>query len=360
MAKKSRLRPLFVDGEVLYVSRGLDVMTTEDGGDTFEHFATCPGRLVERWGSRLRIVSRLGRLGVHSLRPVGDGGVVAVLRRRVAWCPGDARQFREVLRIDRGSRPLNLCRTSEGRIYFGEYFGNPNRDAVHIYGSGDGQRWSVVHTFPAGAVRHVHNVVEDPYRGGLWVLTGDSDEESGLWFTEDHFRTLVRVFEGTQRARAVSLIPLQRGLLVPTDTPREQNYVQWGDPETGELTPVAPLPNSAFYASEQDGILLVSTVAEPSSCNDTTAAHVYVSLNGSRWHRFVSFDRDWDFLRGRHSFIDQAVRHPEIELVPGDNGTNLIFGYGRGVRGTDGRLLRWTREQVLDCIREEEEQEQLN
>jgi hypothetical protein len=345
-----------VDEEVLYVSRGLDVMATKDGGDTLEPFATCPGSLAETWGSQMRVLSRLGRLGVHALRPLPDGGTVAVLRRRVVWCPSGARQFREVLRIDRGSRPLNLCRTSGGRMYFGEYFGNPNRDAVHIYGSGDGQRWSVVHTFPAGAVRHIHNVVEDPYRGGVWVLTGDSDEESGLWFTKDRFQTLDRVFGGTQRARAVSLIPLRRGLIVPTDTPQEQNYVQWGNPETGELTPVAPLPNSAFHASERDGILLVSTTAEPSPCNDTAAAHVFVSPNGIEWHRFDSFRRDWSFLRGRHSFIDRAVRHPEIELVPGDNNTSFIFGYGRGIRGADGRLLRWTREQVLDCIREDVEQ----
>ncbi len=335
-------------------------MSTKDGGDTFELLATCPGRLVERWGSRLRILARLGRLGVHSLRPLPDGGVVAVLRRRIAWCPADARRLREVLRINRGSRPLNLCRTSSGQIYFGEYFGNPTRDAVHIYGSGDGQRWSVVHTFSAGTVRHVHNVVEDPYRGGLWVLTGDSNEESGLWFTEDQFQTLDRVFGGSQRARAVSLIPLRRGLIVPTDTPQEQNYVQWGNPETGELTPVAPLPNSAFHASERDGILLVSTVAEPSPCNDTTAAHVLASPNGTEWHQLVSFHRDWNFLRGRHSFVDRAVRHPEVELVPGDNSTNLIFGYGRGVRGADGRLLRWSREHVLDCMRQGERREQVN
>lgn len=344
------IKPLYVDGEVLYASRGLKVFTSRDGGESYEPFATCPGLPGERWTSRSRLLRRLGRLGVQVLRPLPDGGAVAVLRRRIAWCAPGNRRFREVLRMERGSRPLDICVTSSGRVYFGEYFNNPDRESVHVYGSEDGEHWSVVHTFPAGSIRHVHNIVEDPYRKGLWVLTGDSDDESGLWFTGDNFQTLDCVVGGTQRARAVALIPLEDSLIVPTDTPYDQNYVQHCDPEQGQLTRVAPLPNSAFHAIEQRGLLLISTVAEPSSCNDSQSAAVFVSQDGAQWQRLATFERDWALIRQRHRFVDRAIRHPEVKLVPGRNETDFLFGFGRGVRGADGRLLRWSRARLLNYV----------
>jgi len=239
-------------------------------------------------------------------------------------------------------------------VYFGEYFNNPDRDAVHVYGSEDGEHWSVVHTFSAGTIRHVHNVVEDPYRQGLWVLTGDSDDESGLWFTGDDFQTLSRVVGGTQRTRAVDLIPLEDELIVPTDTPLEQNYVQHLDPESGELTRVASLPNSAFYAVEQGDLLFISTVAEPSSCNDTNSATVFASRDGTQWTRLAAFERDWALIRERHQFVDRAIRHPEVRLVPGRNETGFVFAYGRGIRVADGQCLRWACEEVADHLRSAE------
>lgn len=344
------VKPLYVDGEVLYSSRGLRVFTSRDGGESYEPFATCPGLPGERWISQSRLCARLGRLGVQALRPLRAGGAVAVLRRRIAWCAPGHRRFREVLRIERGSRPLNICVTLSGRVYFGEYFNNPDRKSVHVYGSEDGEHWSVVHTFPAGSIRHVHNVVEDPYRDGLWILTGDSNKESGLWFTDDNFQTLDCVVRGTQRARAVALIPLEEGLIVPTDTPHGQNYVQHCDPRTGRLTELAELPNSAFHAIKQGGLHFISTVAEPSTCNNTRFATAMVSKNGTTWHRLAVLERDWEVARQRHRFINRAIRHPEIQLVPGHNETGFVFGYGRSVRGADGRSLRWSLDGVFSYL----------
>lgn len=345
------VKPLYVDGEVLYSSWGLQVFTSRNGGESYKAYATCPGLPGERWMSRSRLFARLGRLGVQALRPLRAGGAVAVLRRRIAWCGPGHRRFREVLQIERGSRPLNICVTSSDRVYFGEYFNNPDRKSVHVYGSEDGEHWSVVHTFPAGSIRHVHNVIEDPYRDGLWILTGDSDNESGLWFTNNNFQTLDCVVRGTQRARAVALIPLEEGLIVPTDTPHEQNYVQYCDPETGALTKLAELPNSAFHALKQGGLHFISTVAEPSACNDTKFATVFVSSNGTTWIRLARFPRDWETIRQRHRFVNRLIRHPEVQLVPGHNKTGFLYGFGRGIHGADGQSLRWSCDQVFSYLR---------
>jgi len=70
---------------------------------------------------------------------------------------------------------LHLCATPDGHVFWGEYFDNPDRKEVHIYGSDDnGATWQAAYTFPAGAVRHVHNIVYDQWADCLWVLTGDN------------------------------------------------------------------------------------------------------------------------------------------------------------------------------------------
>ena len=81
-------------------------------------------------------------------------------------------------------------------------------------------------------IRHIHGCYYDSYRKGVWVLTGDSDKESGLWFTDDFFETLKCIKGNTQNARAVSIIPMRDGLIVPTDSPRQQNYIQFLDFKT--------------------------------------------------------------------------------------------------------------------------------
>lgn len=348
----ARVRPLYVDGEVLYAGRGLDVLKSHDGGDSFTWYGTCPGQGGERWLSRSRLASRIGRLGIHAFRPLPTGGAVAVLRRRIVWCPPGGGPFQEVLRLNRGSRPLNMCLASSGQLYFGEYFSNPSRKAVHVYGSEDGARWSIQYTFPAGAIRHVHNIVEDTYRDGFWVLTGDSDDESGLWFTNDDFRTLDCLFSGSQRARAVSVIPMEKGLIVPTDTPREQNYIQFWEPGNGALTELAPLPNSAFHAVRKQDLFIIATAAEPSPCNDSKFATVFVSSDGAQWHCLAEFERDWPMARECHRFVNRALGHPEVQLVPGRNETDYVFAFGRGIGANDGRLLRWAEEQVITRLKQ--------
>ena len=66
-----------------------------------------------------------------------------------SWWPILAtRSFARPSRSRRGTRPLALAVTSEETVYWGEYFANPRRDEVNIYGSDDhGDTWSVVHTF---------------------------------------------------------------------------------------------------------------------------------------------------------------------------------------------------------------------
>ena len=99
------------------------------------------------------------------------------------------REFHRTHPITRGTRPLHITAVPGGAIFWGEYFDNPARDQVHIYAStDDGATWSVAYTFPKGAIRHVHNIVHDPWGDCLWVLTGDYGDECRILRATCDFR----------------------------------------------------------------------------------------------------------------------------------------------------------------------------
>ena len=214
-----RWRVLRADAEVVHASADLDLYRSTDAGATFHFVARAGETWRDRALARTPLVSRLLRCGFHGLTPLPNGDMVAVVRGAILHRAAGADRFEVAHRIERGSRPLNVGLAPSGRLFFGEYFGNPDRAEVHVYGSDDGRSWEVAHTFPAGSIRHVHGVHADPYRGGVWVLTGDDDQESGLYWSDDDLATLEPVVSGTQRARAVAVLPRPEAGIVPTDTP---------------------------------------------------------------------------------------------------------------------------------------------
>lgn len=343
-----RLRPQLVNGDILYASRGLVLLASHDHGENFQRICGSEFSVSRRLASRVRLLSRPGRLGFHALRVLQSGAMVGVVRGHVVRRDAAGGPFRSVFRLPLGSRPLDLCVHPDGAIYFGEYFSNPRREAVRVFGSETGRRWEVVHRFPPGTVRHVHGVEYDPFREGLWVLTGDEDHESGLWFTDDGFETLEAMVRGTQRARAVSVIPVERGLIVPTDSPRIKNTIQLLELPAARLTSLCALPGSAFHAQETSGIFLVSTVAEPSPVNEETGATLYASLDGEDWCQFDRFPPD--ALCRILPFARRILQYPELVLTPGHNETPFVFGFGRSIRRADGRLLRWSQSEIREVM----------
>ena len=282
-------------------------------------------------------LARITRAGFHALLPMQNGALVGVVRKEILYKSAGSDTFEAVHAIGRGSRPLNLCATPDGIFYYGEYFNNPARGEVHVYGSDTGTHWDVAYTFTSGRIRHIHGVYYDTYRNGIWVLTGDSDQESGLWFTGDHFKTISCVAGGSQRARAVSIIPCKKGIIVPMDTPHEVNYIQWMDPATGRLESVASVPGSVFHAARMKDLLFVTTVAEPSEVNTLPDATVYASIDGTTWSLLDTFKRSTPGIARQW---DKYLRYPEVALTPGSADATSLFGWGIAVK-PGNRMLRW-------------------
>ena len=341
-------KPLYVEPNgTLWAGRGLAIVRSDDDGRSFVEVARYQGTTTDRAAAANRVLGRVLRGGFHGLTPLRDGGLLATVRKRLLKKDADADRFREVFRFPRGSRPLNLCQTPTGRVFFGEYFSNPRRDSVHVYGSADaGESWEPVHTFAPGAVRHVHGVFHDPFANGQWILTGDDDDESRILFTDDEFRHVDVVFQGSQHVRAATVVPTESGVIVPTDTPFQQNYIQWVDRQTGRIERVREIPGSVLHGCVAGDHAVISVAVESSRTNTCRDASIWVSRDGLSWRELYRRAKDnWPIRTYRLLPAKWANRvtmqHGAFVLPHGRGGRPIVYAAGQALECDDNRMLCW-------------------
>ncbi len=240
--------------------------------------------------SRNALSYRLMRDGFHALAILdgqtnGQAMVGAVPGALVTRTP-DSALFQVSHRVQRGTRPLHVTAVPSGRIYWGEYFDNRERAEVHIYVSTDrGSTWQIAYTFPAGSIRHVHNIVYDRWGDCLWILTGDEGAECKVLRADRDLGLVEVVLAGNQQARAVAAIPTQNGLYLSTDTPSEKNHVYKLD-RAGNVEQVGNLASSSIFGCRvgcgPGETMFFSTMIEPSAVNAGREVHIVASRDGSR------------------------------------------------------------------------------
>jgi hypothetical protein len=326
------LRVLAWDDQVLYASRGWTLVRWDPGHPAWEAVAAFDPGVARRLAGRSRLGDRLLRGGCHALARVGGGSLVAVFPKTIAVLPPRARQLRAAFRIPRGTRPLSLTAAPTGWAYFGEYFDNPARASVHIYGSADGTAWRPVYTFPAGAIRHVHSVTYDRYAECVWVLTGDDGDECRIVRASLDWSSVDVVLTGSQQARAVTVVPREDGLYFATDTPFEQNYVYRLD-RSGRAARLAPIAASSFWSCRVGSALFVSTAVEPSAVNTGRDAILYGSGDGAAWTALLRWTRD--------AWPPRLFQYANIILPAGCNDGDVLAATGFAVRGEDHVTHLW-------------------
>ena len=297
----------------------------------FESVARFDAPLWRRVTSRARLTSRLVRDGFHALAVDASGALIGAVPGAIVTCAVGEKSFRVTHEITRGTRPLNLCTTPGGKLFWGEYFDNAARDAVNIYVSGDaGQTWQVAYMFAKGAVRHIHNIVYDPWRDCLWILTGDYGDECRILRASVDLTEMRTVVSGNQQARAVAFIPAEDGLYFSTDTPLEQNYIcRLSD--NGHITRLAEISSSSIYGCRTRGGMFFSTMVEPSGVNRDQNVRLFHSRDGAAWSAELAWKKDaWPM---------RWFQYGNAFLPAGGNTTDVIAVSTVGAQGADGVMF---------------------
>jgi hypothetical protein len=348
IGRNANYRPLYVeDSGVLWAGRYLTICRSTDDGKTFEPVASYDGGVIDRIAAHRYTVRRALRGGLLGMTRLSNGTNLLTVRKRILRMRADEDRIEDVFRLSRGTRPLTICESPDGFIYFGEYFSNKQRDEAHVYVSADGgDSWDVAYTFSKGEIRHIHGVIYDPFRKGLWIVTGDDDRESRILFTEDNFSTVDTVLGGSQRTRAATLIPLADGIIVPTDTPQEQNYIQWFEPNENRLQRVHPVPGSVFYSFQAGEYCVLSVAVERSAVNRTDDASLWVSKNGFDWACIHENPKDnWPtrhYRRLPRRMANRVTMQHGLFLLPqGRSNRPILHAYGQALIDDDERMMTW-------------------
>lgn len=324
-------RALCIDAEgSIFVADGYTIMRSRNWGRTWTLDCRVP---TPRWKSALTQVSLAARLLRHhvaALRVLSDGTRVCVARDGIYRAgPGDDR-MRRVFAITRGSRPLGLTVDPDDRVVFGEYGGNLERHEIHVYVSDPGAaRFDVLYTFPAGDIRHVHNVIYDPHCDRHWVLVGDYGREPGIALLERDGSSMEWVARDGQQTRAAAAIVEPDGLLYGTDTELEQNWIIRLDRDSGRRERLCPIEGSSLFATRFGDVRLVSTCVEPSGVNGCRDAVLHASLDGARWSDIDRCAKDrWSLRFFQFGLI--VLPHSDLSVRRG-------MYSGQAVRGLDNR-----------------------
>jgi hypothetical protein len=340
------IRALAWDGDVLYGCRRYEIVRRHvppRAGEDAEWEVVARFRPVwwRNLTSRTALTCRLVRDGFHALAILGGETndqmmVGAVPGALVTRSPGSG-EFHVTHQIQRGTRTLHVTAVPSGGIYWGEYFDNRERAEVHIYGSADrGRTWQVAYTFPAGSIRHVHNIVYDRWGDCLWILTGDEGAECKVLRASSDFGSVEVVVSGNQQARAVAAIPTQNGLYLSTDTPFEQNHVYRID-RTGNVERVGNLASSSIYGCRVGEAIFFSTMIEPSAVNTSRDVHLVGSRIGARdgtnWQVLARWKKD--------SLPMRYFQYGNAFLPDGENTTNCLAATTIAVEREDLVTTLW-------------------
>jgi hypothetical protein len=326
-----QMRALAWQGDVLFASRGyvlysarfntFDIRWTEVGGYTppWWRRRTCQNRLS----------FRLVRDGFHALAILPNGNVIAAVPGAIVTLPKGEAHFQVSHRIERGTRPLHICVTPAGLALWGEYFDNPQRSEVHVYGSTDGGlSWQVIHTFPSGEIRHVHNIVYDREFDSIYVLTGDYGKECQILIASSEFGDVRKLIGGTQQARAVGAIPGKGGLYFASDTPLEQNFI-YHLAHGGGVRRLSSVLSSSIDGCRNKFGIFFSTMVEPSPLHKTRNVCLIGSSDGEQWRCLQEWQKD--------SWPMRWFQYGALFFPSGENNSDLLALSTVAVRSADLR-----------------------
>lgn len=347
------LKPLiFVGDRLLVFNKG--TLFLMDMSDYFlEKVVKMPRPLWHKLFNRVRLSTRLFRLEPRGAAVLG-GCVYLGYHGNLYRLDIKKKLLKEVHRFrDRMRSPLTITTIEniagfDDMICYGEYFSNPSMEPVRIIGNKSGTgRWSELYRFGKGKINHIHSIVPDPINSRVWVLTGDTDDASGIWYTDNNFRTVNKLVGGQQKYRSCVLHPYEGGFVYATDTPLQDNYIFYVSIPGVDQEKLKEMNGSCIYSAVVGENIIFATTVEGSTSDDSRFRKWTYRTKGlgiKTWHSELVIGNVNDGFRTIAAFEKDCFPTALFEfgtlIFPaGKNETDQIIFYGNSVRKVDGQLI---------------------
>lgn len=256
----------------LWATRGMIIYEQKKDDNKFIRIAHTPTGFSIFWLRNFSIIRKL------TIRPecvemvVTDKGDICALSAGKMWILNTgAKKFKETLILsnygfgDQGIRNDGIINIDDSTIVFGEYFKNPYLGKVRIFKSRNNMSsWNVAYEFQPGQIRHIHSVQRDPYTGKLWVCTGDDDAQPMIAYSEDKFKTIKKIGQGSQLWRVCQLVFTEEDVLWGTDTPSEDVAgIYRLNKNNGVIEKLQKINGAVFFGTRlANGTIVMSTDRE--------------------------------------------------------------------------------------------------
>lgn len=335
------------DGTLVCYRRG-DVVLL-DGDKEVRHIPLFPDR-KERVLGGCNILYRLLRLGVRTAQPIDDTRIVISVGNMLYELNIISGELSKGYFCGEGIRPLLFTEVDavsgfEDGIYFGGYVHNFDKKPVSIYHRVGEDEWKIVYTFPQGAINHVHNIIADPYRKCLWILTGDFDDSSAIWKVTDGFQKVEYVVGGNQKYRGCVAFALPEGVLYATDAPFANNNIYLLKDDMS-LLEIAELPGSCIYGCLWKDKYVFSTVVEPDGRNETLLRLLFDRKRGAGikdnfTHMFVGNLKEGfkDIYKEEKDIWPFIFQFGAIKFPTGTNNSDALYFQSVATKKNDLSLM---------------------
>lgn len=227
----------------------------------FVKIKSLPVSFLKRFFSRFRLINRLFRMEPRCVGQLSDTQFVINIFGKIWLIDIVSTDLFFICDLKSNATVLNFCEY-KGDLYFGDYIGSSEYYDINIYRLSKDLQLSIIYTFTAGIIRHIHNIVSDLENDCFWILTGDNEKTAGIYKASLDWSSVEPFAIGEQKYRAVVAFPFMGGMIYATDSVESVNTIYWISKE-GEISALAEINGSCIYGTQAKDVFLFSTTVEP-------------------------------------------------------------------------------------------------
>lgn len=263
----------FIDGKLLCATK--DKLLIYKKGKLYWSNFDEPGKInkyvrIQRLSGNINILARLLRLEPRCAIVLDKDNFLVSFNGRILRYNIVSNSLVEEHKLKRGmNNLLSFCavtlETGEKEIYYGEYIWNIEKGPVAIYKRENGE-WRKIYEFPSNSITHIHNIVYDDLHELFYILTGDDDDESGIWVADRNFEEVKALIKGKQQYRSCVAFISDGYLYYATDTPLEINHIYRISLKNDlQVECVCEIHGSCIYGTSIGNKYYLATAVEPDS-----------------------------------------------------------------------------------------------
>ena len=323
----------FRNGKI-WISKDIDYRDIREAGNLLEGKRTNIRNFI---ASHSKTIQRVLRMQPRSCVRTAEGYYCFAFNQEIIILDEQGRLLHRSTIRPEMRNPLQIqyiqgIKGFDDGLVYGEYGWNDEKGKVNIVRF-TGEEWKPVYTFAPNTITHIHGLIPDHERQCIYILTGDQDNESGIWKATDNFLNVEPVIIGKQKYRSCAAIIRNGRIIYATDTPIENNYLLETDFKN-EPKVICELPGTVINSYNQGDNWWLATAVEqdpnlPKLLHYISSrigpgirdryTHLFCITRDLQIKEVIKFKKDilpmWLFQFGNVSFVNN-YRDKRVFVIP--------------------------------------------